>query len=263
MTHATSVVSLSVSEHGTLRHEALFKEAPQRDRQFARNRNDHDPSDSSALPCSSLHKPAGDCTLWLVLEPEPSRLDHGPAHLASPGSRDPLGSLHVAAVVRPRCETEKAGHLPPVVELAIVDLACQDGGNGRSDPGQTHQLNSLLLGGLTGRRRSVALAFERCNLLLYKRQPHDLPSDFAGKPRQQWTPISSDKLVDLQGLVLTLDVDAANTLTEQQALDAIDVSQVPNPSLARARGRWRIRADLSAVPRDHQAMERRQGAVRG
>jgi hypothetical protein len=35
-----------------------FKEAPQRDRQFARNRNDHDPSDTPALPCSSLHKPA-------------------------------------------------------------------------------------------------------------------------------------------------------------------------------------------------------------
>ena len=88
-------VSLPVGEHGTLRHEALFKEAPQRDRQFTRNRNDHDPSDTPALPCGSLHKPPGDCTLWLVLEPEPSRLDHGPAHLASPRSRDPLGSLHV------------------------------------------------------------------------------------------------------------------------------------------------------------------------
>jgi len=148
-----------------LRHEALFKEAPQRDRQFARNRDNHDPSDSRALPCSSLHKPAGDCTFWLVLEPEPSRLNHGPAHLASPGSGDSLGSLYVAAVVRTRCKAEKAGHLPPIVELAIVDLACHDGGNGRSDPGQTHQLKSLLLGGLAGRRRLVALAFERCNLL--------------------------------------------------------------------------------------------------
>ena len=35
---------LPVGKHGALRHEALFKEAPQRDRQFARNRNDHDPS---------------------------------------------------------------------------------------------------------------------------------------------------------------------------------------------------------------------------
>ena len=43
-------VSLPVGEHGTLRHEALFKEAPQRDRQFTRNRNDHDPSDTPALP---------------------------------------------------------------------------------------------------------------------------------------------------------------------------------------------------------------------
>ena len=182
-------------------HEAVFKEAPQRDRQFARNGNDYDPSDTPALSCSSLHKPAGDCTLWLVLEPEPSRLDYGPAHLASPGSRDPLGSLHISAVVRTRCKTEKAGHLPPVVELAIVDLACHDGGNGRSNPGQTHQLNSLPLGGLAGRRSLVALAFEGCNLLLDKRQPRDLPSDLAGKPWRQWTPISSDQLVDLQGLV--------------------------------------------------------------
>src|SRR5215471_15522152 len=213
------MAQLPAGERGALRHEAVFKEAPQRDRQFARNRNDHDASDTPALSCSSLHKPAGERTLWLVLEPEPGRLDYGPAHLASPGSRDPLGSLHVSAVVRTRCKAEKASHLPPVVELAIEDLACQDGGNGRSDPGQTHQLNSLLLGGRRRLKKKVALAFERCNLLLYKRQPRDLPRDFAGKPWRQWTPISSDKLVDLQGLVLTLDVDAANTLTEQQALD--------------------------------------------
>ena len=127
--------------------------------------------------------------------------------------------------MRTRCKTEKPGHLPPIVELAIVDLACHDGGNGRSDPGQTHQLKSLLLGGLAGRRRLVALAFERCNLLLYKRQPRYLPSDLTGKPWRQWTPICSDQLVNLQGLVLTLHVDAANALTEQQALDAIDVSR--------------------------------------
>jgi hypothetical protein len=70
----------------------------------------------------------------------------------------------------------------------------------------------------------VALAFERCNLLLYKRQPRDLPSDLVCKPWRQWTPISSDELIDLQGLVLTLHVDAANALTKQQALNAIDVS---------------------------------------
>src|SRR6478672_1847345 len=123
-------MSLPVGERGTLRREALFKEAPQCDRQFARDRNDHDPSHTPALPCSSLHKPAGDRTFWLVLEPEPSRLDYGPAHLAPPGPRDSLRSLHVSAVVRTRCQTEKAGHLPPVVELAIVELACHDGGNG-------------------------------------------------------------------------------------------------------------------------------------
>jgi hypothetical protein len=113
-------VALPADEAGALRHEALFKEAPQRDRQFARNRDDHDASDTPALPCSSPQKPAGDRTLWLVLEPEPGRLDYGPAHLASPGSRDSLGSLHVSAVVRTRCKAEKAGHLPPVVELAIL-----------------------------------------------------------------------------------------------------------------------------------------------
>src|SRR4029079_8853897 len=222
---STPPVLLPVREHGTLRHEALFKKAPQRDRQFARNCNDHDPSDTPAVPCSSLHKPAGDRTLWLVLEPGPSRLDYRPAHLASPGSRDPLRSLHISAVVRTRCKTEKAGHLSPVVELTIVDLACHDGSNSRSDPGQAHQLNSLLLGDLAGRRRLVALAFERYNLLLYERQPRDLPSDLAGKSWRQWTPLSSDQLIDLQGLVLTLHVDAANALTEQQALDSIDVSR--------------------------------------
>src|ERR1700745_1981044 len=185
MAHATKV-ALPAGEHGALRPEALFKEAPQRDRQFARNRNDHDASDTPVLPCSPPHKPAGDRTLWLVLEPEPGRLDYGPAHLASPGSRDSLRSLHVSAVVRTRCKAEEASYLPPVVELAIVDLACHDGGNGGSDTAQTHQLNSLFLGGLAGRRRLVALAFERSKLLLYERQPRDLPSDLAGKSWWQW-----------------------------------------------------------------------------
>ena len=47
-------------------------------------------------------------SVWLVLEPEPSRSDnYGPAHLASPGSRDPLGSLHVSAVMRTRARPRK------------------------------------------------------------------------------------------------------------------------------------------------------------
>src|SRR6516165_6994345 len=121
MAYAHQVAS-PAGERSALRHEALFKEAPQRDRQFARNRNDHDASDTPALPRCSLHKPASDRTLWLVLQPEPSRLDYGPAHVASPGSRDALRSFHVSAVMRTRCKTEKAGHLPPVGELAIVDL---------------------------------------------------------------------------------------------------------------------------------------------
>ena len=57
-------VALPAGERGALRYEALFKEAPQRDRQFARNRNDHDASDTPALPGSSLHKPAGNRALF-------------------------------------------------------------------------------------------------------------------------------------------------------------------------------------------------------
>ena len=57
--------------------------------------------------------------------------------------------------------------------------------------------------------------FERGNLLLYKRQPRDLSSDLAGKPWRQWSSISSDQLVDLQGLVFSLHVDAANALSEK------------------------------------------------
>jgi hypothetical protein len=40
-------------------HEALFKESPQGDRQFARNRDDQDPSDTPALLCGSLHTQRG------------------------------------------------------------------------------------------------------------------------------------------------------------------------------------------------------------
>ena len=79
---------LPVDEHCALRNETVVKEAPQRNGQLARNRNDHDPSHTAALPCGSLHKPASDRALWPVLEPEPSGLDHGPAYLASSGSRD-------------------------------------------------------------------------------------------------------------------------------------------------------------------------------
>src|SRR5262249_48228618 len=109
-------------------------------------------------------------------------------------------------------------HLPPVVELAIVNLTRHDGGDGRTNAIQIHQLSPFLFGCCARRRSLVAFSFEGRDLLLYERQPRDLPHDLTRKTRRYWMTIPSDKLVDIQPLVLSLHIDPADTLGEQQSL---------------------------------------------
>src|SRR5262245_7237993 len=82
---------------------------------------------------------------------------------------------------------------------------------------------ALALGRRAGRRRRVTLAFDLGNLVLYHGEPLDLPCDLADKSRRQAVTIAGHELIGCQGLVLGFDIDAPNALSEQQALDPVDV----------------------------------------
>ena len=56
-------------------------------------------------------------------------------------------------------------------------------------------------------------------------QSLDFPGDLAAETFRQGPPISGDQRCRLQGLAARFDVDAANALTEQQTLDAVDMGR--------------------------------------
>src|SRR5262244_1685603 len=137
-THPTGVSELSalstLSHKGrSLRNQTLLEITPEGNGELARDGNDHDALNAPALPCGTLHKPLGDRALGLMLDPQPSHLDHGCPHRTAARARDPLRALHLAAVIRARSQSQKACDLPSVAELTIVDLACHDRGTGRTD----------------------------------------------------------------------------------------------------------------------------------
>src|SRR5262245_51290515 len=117
----------------SLRNQTLLEIAPEGNGELARDGNDHDALNAPALPFGPLHKPLGNRALGLMLDPQPSHLDHGCPHRTAARARDPLRALHLAAVIRARSQSQKACDLPSVAELTIVDLACHDRGTGRTD----------------------------------------------------------------------------------------------------------------------------------
>src|SRR5215831_21255470 len=137
-THPTGLSELSalstLSRKGrSLRNQTLLEITPEGNGELARDGNDHDALNAPALPFGPLHKPLGNRALGLMLDPQPSHLDHGCPHRTAARARDPLRALHLAAVIRARSQSQKACDLPSVAELTIINLACHDRGKGRTD----------------------------------------------------------------------------------------------------------------------------------
>ena len=74
--------------------------------------------------------------------------------------------------------------------------------------------------------------FDLDDLRLHLGQSLDLPADLAAKTFRQGTAIRRDQFRRRQGLVVCLDVDAANTLSKQKAFDPVDVGgPLPDQSI--------------------------------
>jgi len=114
-------------EDRTLWHQAVLDVTPKSNRQLARNSNDHDLPHARALTCSALNEPSGECTLWLMPDPQPCGLNHNGAHVATARSRNPLAVLLLAAVVGAWGKAQKASHLLPVGKLAVIDFTRKQG----------------------------------------------------------------------------------------------------------------------------------------
>ena len=114
-------------EDRALWHQTLLDVTPKSNRQLARDSHDHNLSHPRALTCSALDEPSSECTLRLMPDPQPSGLNHNGTHLATACSRNPLAALLLAAAVGAWGKTQEASHLPPVGELAVIDLTRKQG----------------------------------------------------------------------------------------------------------------------------------------
>ncbi len=77
----------------------MLQIAPQRDRQFARQGDDHDAPHALRLPLGAVVKPLGQGRVRLMPEPQPGGLDQGIARAAVAGLGDALATASLAAVV--------------------------------------------------------------------------------------------------------------------------------------------------------------------
>ena len=109
-------------EAGALRDQSGFQIAPERDRQFARQGNDHDAPDAPFLTLGAVMEPPAQCTIRLMPEPKPCGFDHG--HPGQPIARpgDALAAMSVAAVIGTGRNPDITCDLPSIGELSIVDF---------------------------------------------------------------------------------------------------------------------------------------------
>ena len=132
------VVSRS-DELGAGRHEAGFREPPERDEQLAGERHDHHPADPPASPRSALVEPLAERAIGLIAQPAPSHLDELCPDPCRTVAADPLVALRVAAGPRGWRHADPACEFAAVAEPAVEDLVRQDGCVVRPDrlqPGQ-------------------------------------------------------------------------------------------------------------------------------
>ena len=114
-------------EDRALWHHAVLDVTPKGNRELARNGDDQDLPHARALTCSALNEPSGECTLRLMPYPQPCGLNHNGPHVATARSRDPLAALLRAAIVGAWGKAQKASHLPPVGELAVINFTRKQG----------------------------------------------------------------------------------------------------------------------------------------
>ena len=90
--------STASSDDGALRDQPGFQITPKRDRQFARQGDDHDAPDAPLLTLRAVMEPLAQGTIRLMPEPKPCGFDHG--HPGQPIARlgDALAAVSVAAV---------------------------------------------------------------------------------------------------------------------------------------------------------------------
>ncbi len=86
--------STALFDDGALGDQAGFQIAPQRDRQFAGQGDDHDAPDASLLALGTVMVPPGERAIRLMAEPKPCGFDHG--HSGPPVARlgDALAAEH-------------------------------------------------------------------------------------------------------------------------------------------------------------------------
>src|ERR1051326_2651856 len=113
-------------EFGTLRNDAVFREAPERDQELSREGDDAASFDALA-DSEPRHEPVRELAVGLVPQPSPGELDDRRSPPPIAGLTDALAAVHVAARERYGDEAGDGANLAPVLQVSPVEeLAAED-----------------------------------------------------------------------------------------------------------------------------------------
>lgn len=111
--------SLCGSELAPGRDFSGLGEAPERDQQLARHCDNRDAACSTLQFTNAVAEPSGEFALRLVSQPEPRQLHESFPRSRIAGAADAPVSIHIAALMRRRCQANIARELFSISEWTI------------------------------------------------------------------------------------------------------------------------------------------------
>lgn len=107
------------SERAADRDFSGLGEAPERDQQLARHRDDRDPARSTLQLTNALAKPGGEFALRLITQPEPCQLHKCFSRSCIASAADAPVSIHVATLMGHGCQADIARELFSIAEWTV------------------------------------------------------------------------------------------------------------------------------------------------
>jgi hypothetical protein len=98
-----------------------------------------------------------------------------------------------------------------------------DLGADAAEPGQTGDLSGVHIFGSRLRHRRIAFGLDGCDLLQHQLQTLELAFDLPAQPDRQFVTITGAQFFQAPPPVLPQGLEVVNSLTGEQAFDAVDV----------------------------------------
>jgi hypothetical protein len=126
-------------ERRSFRHDTLFEEAPQRDRELSCQCDNANLAAAHPHAAEPLTPPKRKFTVWLISQPEPSEFYQRLAGQLCAGLVDPTITAHVAAGVRAWRKSNERRDVSSAFNATVVNFSDKDGGRHLADSSHFRQ----------------------------------------------------------------------------------------------------------------------------